>query len=79
MWGKVRALLKNKTLEILKDDKLMSQLSNRKYRLNSDGKIVLERKEEMKKRGAQAPDRADALALALYEKPDRPRVSTFAW
>ena len=79
MWGKMRALLKSNTLTVLKDDKLLSQLSNRKYRLNSDGKIVLERKEEMKKRGAHSPDRADALALALYDKPDRPRVSTFAW
>ena len=46
---------------------LMTQLSNRKYIVNKDGKIELERKEAMKKRGLKSPDMADALALALYD------------
>ena len=33
--------------------------------LNEDGKIKLERKQDMKKRGVSSPDRADALALSL--------------
>lgn len=66
MWGTVRKLLKEKTLSIWKDEKLITQLSNRKYRVNSRGKIELEKKEEMKKRGLSSPDIADALALALY-------------
>lgn len=67
MWGKIRKLMKEKALSIWNDDKLISQLSNRKYRVDSDGKIALERKEEMKKRGVSSPDIADALALAVYE------------
>lgn len=67
MWGKVRKLLKDKELSIWNDDKLISQLSNRKYKVDSDGKIALERKEDMKKRGVSSPDIADALALAVYE------------
>lgn len=67
MWGKVRKMLKDEQLSIWKDDKLISQLSNRKYTVNSKGKIVLEKKEDMKKRGLQSPDIADALALALYD------------
>ena len=67
MWGKVRKLLKDKALSIWDDDKLISQLSNRKYKVDSDGKIALERKEDMKKRGVSSPDIADALALAVYE------------
>ena len=34
---------------------MISQFSSRKYRITSRGKIALERKEEMKKRGLQSP------------------------
>lgn len=51
------------------DEKLISQLSTRKYRMTSRGKIALESKDDMKKRGLQSPDRADAVTLAFYE-PD---------
>lgn len=53
------------TLELPKDDKLIKQLTTRKYKMSSKGRIVLERKEDMKKRGVESPDRADAVALAL--------------
>ncbi|OWT50246.1 DEAD/DEAH box helicase family protein [Bacillus sp. K2I17] len=55
------------TMEIPNDEKMISQFSSRKYRLTSRGKIALERKEEMKKRGLQSPDRADAIVLAFYK------------
>lgn len=67
MWGTVREALRNGTLHLWYDDKQISQLSNRKYAVNSSGRIELERKEAMKKRGLSSPDMADALALALYE------------
>ena len=35
--------------------------------MNSSGRIELERKESMKKRGLSSPDMADALALALHD------------
>ena len=54
-------------LQIPDDDALISQLSNRRYIVNKDGKLELERKEAMKKRGLPSPDIADALALALYD------------
>lgn len=67
MWGQVRHALKEDRLKLQPDDMMIEQLSNRRYRVNSDGKLVLERKEEMKKRGVSSPDRADALALAMYD------------
>lgn len=67
MWGKIRKLLQAGTLQIPDDDALISQLSNRRYIVNKDGKLELERKEAMKKRGLPSPDIADALALALYD------------
>lgn len=67
MWGAVRQALQDGTLRIAGSDKLISQLSSRKYIVNKDGRIELERKEAMKKRGLPSPDIADALALAVYE------------
>ncbi len=57
MWGLLREKLKNNDIELIYDDKQITQVSNRKYRVNSDGQIELERKEEMKKRGLTSPDR----------------------
>jgi len=42
------------------DDTLISQLLSIKYRIRSDGRIVIESKEDMEKRGLPSPDRADA-------------------
>ena len=69
MWGLIRTKFKEKSLYITEDSELINQLTNRKYFIESDGDIKLERKEDMKKRGVHSPDRADALALALYEPP----------
>lgn len=67
MWGNARSKFINNSLEIIEDEELISQLSNRKYFINSDGSIILEKKEDMKKRGVHSPDRADAVVLSLYE------------
>ena len=51
------------------DDDLMAQLSIRRYSLTSKGKVLIERKKEMKKRGLPSPDRAEAVVMAFYEPP----------
>ena len=71
MWGTVREALRLQKIKLHPDDKQIAQLSNRKYVVNSSGKIELEKKEAMKKRGLSSPDMGDALALALYD-PDTP-------
>lgn len=65
LWGNVKRLLMDNKLFIEEDSALVAQLSDRKYRVNEDGDIQLERKQDMKKRGVSSPDRADALALSL--------------
>jgi hypothetical protein len=42
------------------DDQLISQLLSIKYRIRSDGRILIESKEDMESRGLPSPDRADA-------------------
>lgn len=66
MWAVIKELLENKDIEIENDDETFAQLSTRKYFLASNGKLELESKKEMKKRGLDSPDRGDAAALSVY-------------
>ena len=66
MWAVLRDLLRNKQIEIGDEADTFAQLSVRKYFMASNGKLELESKKEMKKRGVTSPDRADALALSTY-------------
>jgi len=47
------------------DEDLAAQLGSIKYFLTSRGKIQIESKDDMKKRGLPSPDRADALVMAV--------------
>lgn len=64
-WAHLRDLLQQGDIELINDEDLVGQLSTRKYRITSKGKIKLESKEDMKKRGLRSPDRADAVVLAF--------------
>ncbi len=66
MWAVLRDLLRNREIEIMEEPETFAQLVVRKYFMASNGKIELESKKEMKKRNLPSPDRADALALAIY-------------
>lgn len=66
MWAVLRELMENKEIEIEDDSETFAQLSTRKYFMASNGKLELESKKEMKKRGVSSPDRADAAALSVY-------------
>jgi hypothetical protein len=64
LWGNVKKAIE--TIALPDDQELIEQLTNRRYIIEPDGRIKLERKDDMKKRGIHSPDRADALALCLY-------------
>jgi hypothetical protein len=53
-------------------DKLVADLTALKYRYLSDGRIKIESKDEMRKRGLSSPDCADALAMSFYAGNDGP-------
>ena len=64
-WG-LRKRFEDGDIDIdAEDDELASQLLSIKYRPNSRGQIVIESKEDLRKRGMPSPDRADALAMAF--------------
>lgn len=75
MWGTLRSKLKNNDITIPNNEELIKQITNRKYFINSDGTIKLERKEDMKKRNVHSPDRADAVVLSLYEPQVKMKLS----
>lgn len=58
------------------DHRTLAQLSGPQYRSDSSGRIQIERKAEMKRRGVPSPDRAEALLLAFYEPPGRGPLPT---
>lgn len=76
MWGALRAWLKIGAIPY--DPDLRAQLLAPKYALNNKGKIQLETKEDMMRRGVASPDKADALALtfAYPLAPKDPSVRT---
>ena len=63
-------------ISIPDDDELISQLANIRYKINSRGQVLIESKDEMKKRGLKSPDKADAVMLVFagrdYERGDEP-------
>jgi hypothetical protein len=62
------------------DRKVATQLAGPTFRSDSSGRIQIESKLEMKRRGVSSPDRAEAILLALYEPPgkDVPNVKPIA-
>jgi phage terminase large subunit len=53
-------------ISIPNDSQLIAELSTVLIRHSETGKILLESKEQMRKRGVKSPNRADALALAFH-------------
>lgn len=79
IWGELRDALEENfscmmqeeeskpIIELPYDDEMIKQLSNRRKKITSKGKIQLESKDDMKKRGVGSPDIADSITLAFYE------------
>ena len=53
------------TIRIPRDAELTAELASLRFRYNSRGKVLMESKESIKRRGLPSPDRADALMLAF--------------
>lgn len=74
MWWNARGMLQpapdgRQRLRVDGDRRLLAQLAGPTYRSDSSGRIVIESKKDMKRRGVGSPDRADAALLAVYEPP----------
>ena len=73
MWWNMRTLLQvdnNNLYPQIKtdlDQKTIAQLTSPIYKSDSSGRVQIESKKDMKRRGLNSPDRAEAVLLALFE------------
>lgn len=59
-----------------KDNQLVGELAALRYQYDSEGRIKMESKDEMRKRGLPSPDKADALMLAFLGRANRLKLWT---
>lgn len=76
MWWNGRELLRPRgegkdreepTVRLEVDDRTVRQLAAPSYHHDSGGRILIEKKDDLAKRGVGSPDRAEGVLLALYE------------
>jgi hypothetical protein len=65
LWFRAKQWLEGMDVKLPRDDGLYADLAAPRYHFTSSGKIQVESKQAMKKRGVNSPDRADAVCLAL--------------
>jgi len=65
MWGEMREWLIDEPSEIPDDDAFHGELIGPQYSYDSLGRVKLEKKEDMRKRGVSSPDMGDAGALTF--------------
>ena len=53
------------------DEDLLSELAGMQFKIDTRGRIIIESKEDMKKRGMNSPDLADAMVLAFGVPSDQ--------
>jgi hypothetical protein len=68
IWGLMRDALKGR-IELPDDAELRQDLIGPEYSFTPTQQLLLERKEDMKKRGLASPDRGDALAMTYAISP----------
>lgn len=69
IWDRGRKLIDDCKIILPDDSVLREQLVNRKWARSSDGKLRLESKEDLKRRGGHSPDRADAVLGCMMPSP----------
>jgi len=65
LWYKAKAFLEARDCRLPKDDDLLAELVGPTYTFSSNGKIKVESKADMKKRGVKSPNMADSFCLTL--------------
>lgn len=71
MYYQLQARFREGSISIVDDDDLKAQLASIKYLPSGEKRLQILSKEIMRRHGEHSPDRADALALAFYERKVR--------
>lgn len=67
MWGEMRDWFFNEPCQVPDSDELHADLTQCKYKYDSNNALEIEKKEDMKKRGLRSPDCGDALGLTFAQ------------
>lgn len=67
LWFRARDWFQARDVQIVDDSGLVAELTLPTYKITSSGKIQVESKDEMKKRGVTSPDIADAFCLTFAQ------------
>jgi hypothetical protein len=67
LWWKGREWLERRDCRLADDDETIGELTTPTYSILSNGRIQVERKDDMKKRGVKSPNRADAWLLTFHD------------
>ena len=65
MWGNLQLWLQDEPVKIPDEDSLHADLCGVKYKYDSNSRLMIEKKEDMKRRGIRSCDEADALCLTF--------------
>ena len=68
LWGRTRDWLASRAVRLPRDDQMRDDLVAPRFGFSSTGKLQIESKESMRRRGLPSCDHADALALTLAEQ-----------
>ena len=79
MWGRMKEWLGSRGAISEMDFDLAAELTGPQYSFDPSNRIILEKKEEMKKRGLRSPDLADALALTFAQPIAVPEMTEMAY
>jgi phage terminase large subunit len=71
LWFKGREWFQDRACSMPEDDALITELTAPTYSFTSTGKMVVESKADMKKRGMRSPDLADAFLLTFASGEQR--------
>lgn len=69
LWLDMKKWIESGEAKLPNDPQLEEELVSVTYGFQSNGKLKLESKQEMRRRGAKSPNRADAIALTFAEEP----------
>jgi hypothetical protein len=79
LWMSVKDWLGTRAVKLPKDDALRQELVAPRYSFTSLGKIVVESKDSMRRRGMRSPDLADALCLTFAGQAAQVGGRALAW
>jgi phage terminase large subunit len=68
LWSRMREWLATRTVRLPRDDQMRDDLVSARYTFSSTGKLQIESKESMRRRGLPSCDSADALMLTLAQQ-----------